>query len=248
MNEQTAAGQKQPHIHIESLHELGQFDRCVQLQLAVWGYDDGDLIPKRVFLVADRIGGVVLGAYDGETMIGFAMGLPGYRNGHAYLHSHMLAVLPEYRNYGIGRALKLAQREAAIAKGFDLMEWTFDPMEIKNAYLNITKLGAISRRYKANFYGPSSSPLQAGLPTDRLYAEWWLKSKRVETTLSGGRAEIVVQDAVIVPREKSLEAQSRNRAALEQAFTRGQAVIGYERTTEGEGRFLLGQWNEGLAY
>jgi predicted GNAT superfamily acetyltransferase len=235
-------------IRIQTLTELTQFDRCVELQLLVWGYDDGDLIPKRVFLVADRIGGVVLGAFDGEVMIGFSMGLPGFRNGHAYLHSHMLAVLPEYRNYGIGRTLKLAQRDEALAKGFDLMEWTFDPMEIKNAYLNITRLGAISRRYKENFYGPSSSPLQGGLPTDRLYAEWWLKSHRVETALKGGTPEREVQETVLVPQEKSLEVQMRNREALQQAFARGLSILGYERTAEGDGRFLLGQWNEDLAY
>ncbi len=235
-------------IRIESLTELTEFDRCGDLQLAVWGYNDGDLIPKRVFLVAERIGGIVLGGYVDDAMVGFAMGLPGYRNSHAYLHSHMLAVLPGYRNYGIGAKLKLAQRDAALAKGFDLVEWTFDPMEIKNAYLNITKLGAISRRYKENFYGQSSSPLQGGLPTDRLYAEWWLKSDRVEATLSGGTPQMNVLETVVVPREKSLEAQIKNREALQVAFARGLAVVGYERNAEGDGRFLLGHWNEKLGY
>ncbi len=158
---------------------LEQFERCVVLQLEVWGYSDGDVIPRRVFVVAQRIGGQVIGAFDGDTIVGFAMSLPGYRNGKPYLHSHMLAVLPEYRNVGLGRRLKLAQRDDAIARGFDLMEWTFDPLEIKNAHLNIARLGAISRRYQPDFYGPSSSPLQGGLPTDRLYAEWWLRSPRV---------------------------------------------------------------------
>ena len=96
----------------------------------------------------------------------------------------MVGVIPEVRNRGIARALKLAQRDDALARGFDLMEWTFDPTEIKNAYINIAKLGAIVRRYQHNFYGPSSSPLQGGLPTDRVYAEWWLRSKRVERALA----------------------------------------------------------------
>ena len=130
-------------------------------------------------MVAKRIGGQVIGAFDGDTQIGFAMSLPGYRDGKPYLHSHMLAVLPQYRNEGIGRRLKLAQRDDAIARGFDLMEWTLNPLEIRNAHLNIARLGAIVRRYEPNFYGPSSSPLQGGLPTDRLYAEWWLRSSRV---------------------------------------------------------------------
>src|SRR6202012_2433270 len=104
-----------------------------------------------------------------------------------YLHSHMLAVLPEYRNAGLGRRLKLAQRDDALSRGFDLMEWTFDPLEIKNAYFNLERLGAIARRYNVNQYGITSSPLQGGLPTDRLVAEWWLKSKRVEQLLANGK-------------------------------------------------------------
>jgi predicted GNAT superfamily acetyltransferase len=198
----------------------------------------------------------VLGAFDGETMIGFAMGLPGYRKGHSYLHSHMLAVLPGYRNAGLGRRLKLAQREDALARGFDLMEWTFDPLEIKNAYLNIARLGAISRRYKADFYGPSSSPLQGGLPTDRLYAEWWLRSPRVTKILGGEAPEVRVVEYVTVPhtiyewkqdpqkRSLAQQVQAANREALQSAFERGLSVVGYERDPEGNGRFLLGSWKD----
>jgi len=114
------------------------------------------------------------------------MAIPGSRSGHPYLHSHMLAVNEKYRNQGLGRGLKLAQRDDAIARGFELIEWTFDPLEIKNAFLNIVRLGAIARRYTINQYGVSSSPLQGGLPTDRLVAEWWLKSKRVSSALQEG--------------------------------------------------------------
>ncbi len=142
------------NLEIKPLTTLEEFERCVVLQLEVWGYSDGDLIPRRVFLVAQRIGGQVLGAFDGETIVGFAMALPGYRDGHAYLHSHMLAVLPDYRNAGLGRRLKLAQRDDAIARGFDLMEWTFDPLEIKNAHLNIARLGAISQTLQGRFLWP----------------------------------------------------------------------------------------------
>ena len=97
----------------------------------------------------------------------------------------MLAVLPEYRNRGIGKMLKIAQREDALARGIDLIEWTFDPMEVKNAYFNIERLGAIVRRYTPDFYGSSTSPLHGTLPTDRLHAEWWLKSDRVEAVMAG---------------------------------------------------------------
>ena len=166
---------------------MAEFERCVEVQLAVWGYSDGDLIPKRVFIVADRIGGQVIGAFDQDVLVGFAMALPGYRDGKPYLHSHMLAVLPEYRNAGLGRRLKLAQRDDALARGFDRMEWTFDPLEIKNAHLNIARLGAIVRRYIRDFYGPTTSPLQGGLPTDRLVAEWWLRSDAGATDSGRGQ-------------------------------------------------------------
>lgn len=251
-------------IHIKSFTELEQFDQCVALEEAVWGYDPADIIPRRVFLLASRIGGQVLGAFDSAatdaTPVGFAMALPAYRNGHAYLHSHMVGVLPQYRNRGIARALKLAQRDDALARGINLMEWTFDPLEIKNAHLNIVKLGAIVRRYKHNFYGPSSSPLQGGLPTDRIYAEWWLRSNRVERALHGEPqsfdnieqvdvpSEIYAWKASPTDRRTARDLQSRNAAALESAFARNLAVLGYQRTERGDGKFLLGHWDESHAY
>lgn len=249
-------------ICVRSLTELDEFEQCVRLEEAIWGYDPSDMIPRRVFLLASRIGGQVLGAFEGEgnAPVGFAMALPGFRSGHAYLHSHMVGVLPEYRNRGIARALKLAQREDAVQRGFELMEWTFDPLEIKNAHLNIAKLGAIVRRYKHDFYGPSSSPLQGGLPTDRVYAEWWLRSKRVERALCGETAAVEVLEEVDVPAEiyawkassaergRAREVQARNAADLESAFGRGLAVLGYRCGAGGDGTFLLGHWDEEYRY
>jgi predicted GNAT superfamily acetyltransferase len=226
-------------VEIRTLADLSEFDLCVEIETAVWGYDPADMIPRRMFLLASRIGGQVMGAFAGGTMAGFAMALPGYRHGHPYLHSHMVGVLPEFRNLGLGRKLKLAQREDALARGFELMEWTFDPLEIKNAHLNIARLGAIVRRYKRNFYGPSSSPLQGGLPTDRVYAEWWLRSKRVSNVLAGEQPEFEMLEQVNVP---------SNAAALEDAFARGHSVLGYQRSSEGDGSFLLGFWDEALSY
>src|SRR5215469_16052163 len=252
---------KHDNIEIRHLTTLDQFERCVVLQLEVWGYSDGDLIPRRVFLVAQRIGGQVLGAFDGEVIVGFAMALPGYRDGRAYLHSHMLAVLPEYRNAGLGRSLKLAQRDDALARGIERMEWTFDPLEIKNAHLNIARLGVIVRRYLLDFYGPSSSALQGGLPTDRLVAEWWLGSSRVRRILGEEKTaqpltdrqpsdnateRIEVSHAVYDwqqnPEQRTLAVQlpTKIRLALRAAFARGMAITGYERSPEGDGSFLLG--------
>jgi predicted GNAT superfamily acetyltransferase len=233
---------------------LQQFERCVELQGAVWGYESGDLVPRRLFLLASKIGGQVIGAFNSTgLMIGFAMALPAVRDGKPYLHSHMLAVLPEYRNAGLGRRLKLAQREEALARGFELMEWTFDPLEIKNAYLNIIRLGAVSRRYVADFYGPSSSPLQAGLPTDRLYAEWWLGSRRVDAVLRGEQSALVPLERIKVPHRiaelkrrpelvlQAMEVQQQVRHKLQDAFARGLCVLGFERDPEGNGTYLLGR-------
>lgn len=256
LNDQHATGDIDD-ILIRMAIGLDEFQQCVEIQGAVWGYDDSDIVPRRMFLLAVKIGGQVVGAFDREgKMVGFAMALPAYRDGEAYLHSHMLAVLPGYRNAGLGRRLKLAQREDALARGIERMEWTFDPLEIKNAYLNINRLGAIARRYEANFYGPSTSSLQGGLPTDRLYAEWWLRSARVEAALIGAveleagsvdrvsvPAEISAWKASVDDRTKAAALQVDVRRTLQAAFSRGLAVVGYERQKDGGGAFLLGEPN-----
>jgi predicted GNAT superfamily acetyltransferase len=199
-----------PNILIRKCSGFEEFEACVRLQLEVWGYDAGDTVPQREFIVIDRIGGHIMGAFDlakssqpdgdGHSMIGFAMAMPAIVGGEAYLHSHMLAVLPEYRNAGIGRKLKLAQRDEALSRGITKMEWTFDPLEIKNAYLNIVRLGAVVHRYTPNIYGVFSSRLQAGLPTDRLHAEWYMDSPRVHATLNGGPVLLPeIKETIIVP-------------------------------------------------
>jgi predicted GNAT superfamily acetyltransferase len=237
------------------------FQACVDLQKEVWDFADIDVIPKRMFVVAHKIGGQVFGCFDGDALAGFSLSIPGSRAGHPYLHSHMLAVRDGYRNAGLGRRLKLAQRDDGIARGFELIEWTFDPLEIKNAYLNIEKLGAIARRYTINQYGYSSSPLQGGLPTDRLVAEWWITSKRVTSLLDAGAlpayrttARVEVPEKVSVwkaepaTRDKAKEVQSRNRDAFLKSFEEGLSVLRYERDAEGNGAFLLGKWDESFSY
>ena len=247
-------------IEIRNCSTNAELAACVALQKTVWNFSDLDLVPLRMFVVARKIGGQVIGAFDGDRLIGFALSIPGSRSGHPYLHSHMLAVLEEYRNLGLGRRLKLAQREEALSRNFELMEWTFDPLEIKNAHLNIARLGAISRRYNINQYGMSSSPLQGGLPTDRLVAEWWLRSRRVEDALGGSQPKLDSRNSIEVPasiyawkasptdRERARQVQSRNREQFLQAFANGLAVLGYERDADGNGRFHLGRWDENWSY
>lgn len=248
-------------ILLRPCHDIQDFRDCVALQKEVWNFTDAELVPLRMFVVADKVGGQVMGAFDGTTMIGFALSVPGTRSGHVYLHSHMLAVRKDHRNSGLGRRLKLMQREDAIARGIDLIEWTFDPLEIKNAYLNIEKLGAIVRRYNINQYGITSSPLQGGLPSDRLIAEWWLKSKRVLHLLQNGtNGSFPTEMSISVPaqiyewkanpetRVKAQQVQERNREQFLRAFSDGLAVVNYERDAEGNGKFLLGCWDEKWSY
>src|SRR2546425_9770005 len=233
-------------IVIRLCHDLEAMRACVALQKEVWNFSDADLIPLRMFVVADKIGGQIIAAFDGKEAVGFGLSIPGYRDGRSYLHSHMLAVRQTYRNAGLGRRIKLFQRDDALTRGIELIEWTFDPLEIKNAYLNIEKLGAIARRYNINQYGITSSPLQGGLPSDRLIAEWWLKSKRVETLLATDKNPSFKQELSIeVPgpiydwkalsetRGKAQQVQERNREHFLQAFSQGLAVLGYDRDTEG---------------
>jgi len=248
-------------IELRRCHGIEDFRACVALQKEVWNFTDAELVPLRMFVVADKVGGQVMGAFDGKTLVGFALSVPGTRSGHVYLHSHMLAVRKDHRNGGLGRRLKLMQREDAIARGIELIEWTFDPLEIKNAYLNIEKLGAIARRYNINQYGITSSPLQGGLPSDRLIAEWWLRSKRVNTVLQEGKnpsfhteasipvpAQIYDWKASTETRPKAQQVQESNRNEFLRTFGEGLAVLGYERDAEGNGKFLLGRWDEKWSY
>jgi predicted GNAT superfamily acetyltransferase len=248
-------------VVIRNCQGLDELQACVALQKEIWNFTDAELVPLRMFVVANKVGGQVMGAFVGNDMVGFALSVPGTRSGRVYLHSHMLAVRKEHRNSGLGRCLKLLQREDALARGIELIEWTFDPLEIKNSYLNIEKLGAIARRYNINQYGITSSPLQGGLPSDRLIAEWWLKSKRVEGLLATGKNPTFTQQAAIeLPaqiydwkaaaetRNKAAQVQERNREQFLRAFNGGLTVLGYERDPEGNGKFLLGNWDEKWSY
>jgi predicted GNAT superfamily acetyltransferase len=238
---------------VRPLTEREDLKSVVRLQRQIWGFEDVDLIPLRLFVVAAKIGGQVYGAFDGAQLIGFCMAIPGLKpGGKTYLHSHMLGVLPEYRNTGVGRTLKLTQRDDAIARGIDLIEWTFDPLEIKNAFFNMERLGAIVRRYVPNQYGTTSSPLHGGLPTDRCIAEWWISSPRVTTILDGGyfthppaEARVSIpSDIATIRANDPASAREIQQKASEQfsaAFNRGLAVIGFEKSEEA-GTYLLGKW------
>ena len=188
-------------------------------------------------------------------MVGFLLSIPGLKpGGGSYLHSHMLGVLAEYRNRGVGRMLKLRQREDALERGIDLVEWTFDPLELKNACFNMERLGAIVRRYVENQYGTTTSPLHGGLPTDRCVAEWWLASPHAEAILAARPPQRHVMERIEVPADidairraeprRAREIQKSLGARLTGGFDRGLAVIGFERS-EHAGAYLLGRWECG---
>ena len=242
-----------PMIEVRQLTTHPEFNSAVRLQQEIWGFEEIDLLPVRLFVVASKIGGHAFGAYDGDRMVGFCLAIPGLKPaGKYYLHSHMLGVRPEYRNAGVGRMLKLAQRDDALARSIDLIEWTFDPLEIKNAYFNMERLGAIVRRYVCNQYGTTSSHLHGGLPTDRCTAEWWVTSPRVQAILSGAPAErgpvlarislpADISEIREMDTERALAIQSRISEEFAAAFHRDLAVIGFERS-DAEGIYLLGPW------
>jgi predicted GNAT superfamily acetyltransferase len=243
-------------ISIRHCHELPEFQQCFELQRAVWGKTELD-VPLPLFVIAAETGGQVLGAFDGDKMVGFTLAIAGYRDGLPFLHSHMTAVLENYRDRGFGRRLKLFQRDDALQRGIRLVEWTFDPLEVKNAYLNFMRLGAIARRYLPNCYGVTTSPLHGGMPTDRLIAEWWLDSPRVSSLMSGAppsvpqasatRAEILIPAEM--PRlrhENSSEAvriQTEVREKFQTWIARGYAATAIEIDSEG-GKYILEPWDQ----
>lgn len=232
------------------LASIAEFEEAVALQKEIWGFADIELLPRRLFVVANKIGGQTLGAFDGSKMVAFLIAIPGLKSdGSTYLHSHMLGTMAGYRDRGLGRRLKLLQRDEALGRGIQLVEWTFDPLELKNAFFNMERLGAVVRRFVPNQYGTTSSHLHGGLPTDRCIAEWWIGSPRVEQLLGGGdrkRPEIAAQ--IAVPADiaeirqadpaRARDVQTAVREQFLEHFRNGLEVSGFSATPE-EGIYLL---------
>lgn len=253
-------------IEIRHCAGLAEYDACERLERATWG--DGLTVPSGLFFVARHTGGQALGAFDGEKLVGFTLALAGVRSMRVpasragepgarkesrllqpFLHSHMTAVLPKYQNSGVGRRLKMFQRQDALKRGIRLVEWTFDPLEVKNAHFNLTRLGAIVRRFIPNCYGITDSALHSGMPTDRLVAEWWLDSERVKSILAdsplpsqstmarislpSSLAEIKAAD-----REAAIRVQSEAREQFQAWFAKGYAVTSIE-TQDGNAYYHL---------
>jgi predicted GNAT superfamily acetyltransferase len=241
-------------IVIRKCKGIEEFQRCVELQKEIWGERDIEVEPATLFVVATETGGQVLGAFDGERLVGYTLAVVGFLNGTVFLHSHMTGVLAEYRDRGVGRALKLFQRDEALGRGIRLVVWTFDPLETRNAHFNLNRLGAISRKYLPNLYGLTTSPLHLGLPTDRLWVEWQLDSARVAAAVSDLAKELKEAPATVeLPAElekwkagdmaQVAKVQTQIREEFTKWFARGYAAVGVRKTAMGTA-YLLTPWSD----
>ncbi len=181
----TMTAAEKSDIVIRDVSGQAEIRAVEKLQKEVWGISDLDVVPTTQLVAAQAAGGVLLGAFDGEILIGFVYGFPGFEDGQATHHSHMLAVKPDYRNYNLGQKLKLAQRTRVLAQGINVMTWTFDPLQSANAHFNFNKLGVISNRYFVNFYGAEAASFLHRNGTDRLWVTWLLSSRRVKEQIGG---------------------------------------------------------------
>jgi predicted GNAT superfamily acetyltransferase len=171
------------NIAIRDVDGTSELRSVEALQQEVWGCDELDVVPLTMLVASREVGATLIGAYDGESLVGFVYGFPGYEQGQLVHHSHMLAVKPAYRNHKLGFKLKLAQRERVLTLGVKRITWTFDPLQSLNAYLNFGKLGVISDTYKVNFYGETTSSVLHQIGTDRLWVTWLIESQRARERL-----------------------------------------------------------------
>jgi predicted GNAT superfamily acetyltransferase len=248
-------------IAVRECGTIEEFDACVALQREAFGYSDLEISPRRHLILSRRAGGWTLGAFDGRALVGFVHHLVAVRGGTEIIgYSHMMAVAPAFQNRGVGALLKWAQRERALAEGRGYITWTWNPMQARNAHFNLNRLGVTVRSYAPNFYGTEASLApQAhdaadahGIDSDRLFADWDLRSGRV-AELAEGRAPrplpapietieippdwnaLMRQDAAAARRE-----QHRVRSQFQRAFASGLVCAAFSRDAA-HPRYLLYQ-------
>ena len=216
-------------IQIRPLDGRAEYVRAVELQRLTWGAGFDEVVPPAILYVAQHTGGIASGAFapDG-SLVGFVFGISGIEDGRPIHWSDMLAVHPEARGLGLGVALKLHQRELLLERGIDTVYWTFDPLEARNAHINFRRLGVVARRYLRDLYGETGSDLHAGIGTDRLVAEWRLRSPRVIARLSVPAADAEAghpatesaggEDGASARIPVPLDIQAVKRSSLQQAM------------------------------
>ena len=186
----------QSAITIRDLETIPDIELMLRLEKEVWGLDDADVTPLTLAVALKAAGSILLGAFEGRELVGFALAFPSFEHDRVGLHSHMLAVRPSHREYGLGRRLKLAQRDRALTMGITDMTWTFDPLRSLNAHLNFSKLGVISDSYRVDFYGPQTSSHLHTNGTDRLWVTWRMADPRVQQRLNGKDGSAEALDAL----------------------------------------------------
>ncbi len=229
-------------LSIRRIESLPEFEQTLRLQKLIWGFDESDTVAARLFGVFNRIGGSSLGAFLGNTMVGYTLAFAAFKANHKpYWHSHMTGLDPVIQNLGVGYRLKLRQREEGLGAGLDLIEWTFDPLQSRNAFFNIEKLGVEIEAYLPNFYGVTSSELHGALPTDRLVAAWHLDRTSVIARVEGlrrvprkGERRIAIPLRISeVPRPEAAAIQEAVREQFQSAFAEGLRVVSFERASSG---------------
>jgi predicted GNAT superfamily acetyltransferase len=243
---------KNPNIEIREINEFVEFDACLDLQRKVFKFSELDVSPRRHHVVTKHAGGFTLGAFDGEKLVGLALTIPAFRGDERIFYSHMAAVLGEYQSFGVGASLKWSQREKALEKGIKFIKWTFQPVQARNAYFNLEKLGAVVRQYKPNFYGIgfSNAGEKNELESDRLFAEWELESEKV-CALSKGEnyfEKRKIVKSIEIPNDwndlvnkkpgKAFDEQNRIKEEFRKAFAENLIAVGFEKN-ETHPKFLL---------
>jgi predicted GNAT superfamily acetyltransferase len=238
------------NISIRPIETVAELRAVEELQKEVWGIPDIDVVPLTQLIAAKAAGGVLLGAFDTDTLVGFVYGFVAEEDGEMAHHSHMLAVKNAYRNFNLGYKLKLAQREQVLAQGISLITWTFDPLQSLNAYFNFTKLGVVCDRYMINFYGEEASSFLHQSGTDRFWVKWLLTSDRVVKRLNSTKAELenpsdkllieIPADLNALTNEVAWEWRQRTRREFSEALGAGYVVRDFYREDK-KGIYILGR-------
>ncbi len=232
-------------IEIRECVSPGELSGCVRLQRAVFNLPEVEISPVRHLIVTRHAGGFTLGAFHDEKMVGFVLSVTAFRGNEKIFYSHMTAVDKDYQNYGIGSGLKWAQRKRALKEGVKLIKWTFQPVQARNAFFNLEKLGAIVREYQSNFYGTDYAANKTiGIPSDRLFAEWEIDSERVEKLSAGEFDEQPETSKISVTTlndwntlvtespEKAIAEQARIRSEFDEAFAQNLVCTRFRRSAE----------------
>ncbi|MBC8029996.1 MAG: GNAT family N-acetyltransferase [Pyrinomonadaceae bacterium] len=263
----TKLDKKMEDIVIRECVSLGELDSCIRLQREVFGLPDLEVSPQRHLIVSREAGGWTLGAFvsdgeqEAERLVGFVHHLAAVSGSEIFGYSHMMAVAVDYQNKGVGARLKWSQRERALEQGRNRVKWTWDPMQARNAYFNLNRLGVTVSSYAENFYGSAYLTIptlkagdQQGIASDRLFADWRLRSRRVSALAQhGSKADELAVSAtpaveIVIPAEwtrlvkedppmAKIE-QLRVRSEFQKAFAGGLVAAGFERSST-EPRYLL---------